>query len=165
MEAPTKLETIELRRGTVVVKGYSEIGRVDGRMARQSSSPPSRCAMSTGQPRGRPGYHAAQGAGDQRRSAVSYVDYEEIAGLVGGIDFMGKGEENASALPNYEAQFRTRSNLEVVSYDNNNQRMISVRAVQVTFPSGEVSWATAAFPILLACGHSQANCGWQGLAG
>src|SRR5204862_31664 len=83
---------------------------------------------------------AAMGVGDQHRSAFSYVDYDEIDGLMGGIDFMGKGEGNASALPNYEAQFRTRSNLEVVSFDNNNQRMISVRAVQVIFPSGEVTW-------------------------
>src|SRR5205085_4555265 len=117
MEAPTKLETIELRKGTVVVKGYNEIRRVDGEEG--SSIVVSAIEMkdvSRGNREMGLAITAAQGVGDQHRSAVSYVDYDEIDGLMGGIDFMGKGEGNASALPNYEAQFRTRSNLEVVSF-------------------------------------------------
>src|SRR5947208_2292208 len=52
---------------------------------------------------------------------------------------------SATPLSAYEAQYRTHSNLEFTSFDNNNQRMISVRAVQVIFPSGEVIWSTAHF--------------------
>jgi len=149
LEAPTRLESLELRKNTVIIKGYSEIGRVDGEDG--SSIVVSAIEMkdtTRGSHEMGLAIVAAQG-GDNRRSAVSYVDFDEITTLLAAIDSLGKADAQATGLSAYEAQYRTRSNLEFVSYDNNNQRMISVRAVQVLFPSGEVTWSTAHFRLPL----------------
>lgn len=149
IEAPTRLESLELRKGTVIIKGYSEVGRLDGEEG--SSIVVSAIEMKDTTR----GTHemglaivAAQG-GDNRRSAVSYVDFDEITALLAALDTMSKPDPEATRLSAYEAQYRTRSNLEFVSFDNNNQRMISVRAVQVVFPSGEVIWSTAHFRLTM----------------
>ena len=145
MEAPTRLEALELRKSTVIVKGYTEVGKVDGEEG--SSITVSAIEMKDTKIGSHETGIAIQAAGgaERERSAISYVDYEEIAALLTAIDSLAKPDPNATRLSAYEAQYRTRSNLEFTSFDNNNQRMISVRAVQVIFPSGEVIWSTAHF--------------------
>jgi hypothetical protein len=145
MEAPTKLESLELRKGTVIVKGYTEIGKVDGEEGSSITVSAIEMKDTTRGTREMGLAIVAQQGGEGRRQAISYVDFDEIAGLIAGMDVLAKPDLEATRLSAYEAQYRTRSNLEVVSFDNNNQRMISVRAVQVMFPSGEVIWATAHF--------------------
>jgi hypothetical protein len=149
MEAPTRLEALELRKNAVIVKGYTEVGKVDGEEGSSISvsaielKDTSRNTRELGL-----AIVAAQG-GDTRRQATSYVDFDEIAGLLTAIDYLAKPDPDATHLSAYEAQYRTRSNLEFVSFDNNNQRMISIRAVQVLFPSGEITWSTASFRLPL----------------
>jgi hypothetical protein len=145
LEPLTKLEALELRKGAVIVKGYSEIGRVDGE--NNTSIIVSAIEMrDTARNVKEMGLAiTAESRGDDRRHAVTYLDYEEIAGLLAAMDYMSKPDNEATKLSNYEAQYRTRGLLEVVSFDNNNQRMLSVRAVQVLFPSGEIIWTTAHF--------------------
>ena len=145
MEAPTRLESLELRKGTIILKGYTEVGKVDGEEG--SSVTVSAVEMKDS----KIGSHEmglaiqASGGGENARAANSYVDFEEIPALLTAIDSLSKPDPNATRLSAYEAQYRTHSNLEFLSFDSNNQRMISVRAVQVIFPSGEVIWATAHF--------------------
>jgi hypothetical protein len=144
-EAPTKLEALELRKSAVIVKGYTEVGRIDGED--NSSITISAIEMkdtARGSHEMGLAIVAAQG-GETRRSAVSYIDFDEITGLLTALEYLAKPDPEATRLSAYEAQYRTRSNLEFVSFDSNNQRMISVRAVQVLFPSGEVTWSTAQF--------------------
>jgi hypothetical protein len=145
LEAPTKLEALEFRKGTLIIKGYTEVGRVDGEDG--SSITVSAIEIKdSGRGVSEMGLAiVAAGGGEARRSAISYVDFDEIAGLLSALDSLGKPDPDATRLSAYEAQFRTRSNLEFVSFDSNNQRMISVKAVQVIFPSGEVTWSTAQF--------------------
>ena len=145
MEAPTRLEALELRKSAVIIKGYTEVGKVDGEEG--SSVTVSAIEMKDSARNAKESGLAivAVGGGEGRRQAISYVDFDEIAGLLAAIDAIAKPDPEATRLSAYEAQYRTRSNLELVSFDNNNQRMISVKAVQVIFPSGEVIWSTAQF--------------------
>jgi hypothetical protein len=145
MEAPTKLEALELRKSTIIIKGYTEVGKVDGEEG--SSITVSAIEMKDTKINSHEMGIAIQASGgaERERSAISYVDYEELAALLTAIDSLAKPDPTATRLSAYEAQYRTRSNLEFTSFDNNNQRMISVRAVQVIFPSGEVIWSTAHF--------------------
>jgi len=145
LEPPTRLEAMELRKGTVIVKGYTEIGRVDGEDGSFIViSAIELRDMTRGTKESGLAIASHQG-GDARRSAISYVDYDEMDGFLAAIDSLGKLDPEATKLTSYEAQYRTRSNLELVSFDSNGQRMISIRAVQVLFPSGELAWSTSHF--------------------
>jgi hypothetical protein len=149
MEAPTRLELLELRKSTVIVKGYSEIGKVDGEDGSSITVSAIEMKDATRGTREMGLAIVSTQGGDTRRSSVSYVDFDEISGLLSAIDTLGKPDPEATRLASYEAQYRTRSNLEFVGYDSNSQRMISVRAVQVIFPSGEVIWSTAHFRLTM----------------
>jgi hypothetical protein len=145
MDAPTRLEALELRKATVIIKGYTEVGRVDGEEGSSIAVSAIEMKDTTRGTREMGLAIVAIQGGEGRRQAISYVDFDEIAGLLTAMDTLAKPDPEATRLSAYEAQYRTRSNLEFVSFDNNNQRMISVRAVQVIFPSGEVTWSTAHF--------------------
>jgi len=149
MEAPTRLESLELRKSTVIVKGYSEVGRVDGEDGSSITVSAIEMKDTTRGTREMGLAIVSTQGGDTRRSSVSYVDFDEITGLLAALDALAKPDPEATRLASYEAQYRTRSNLEFVGYDNNSQRMISVRAVQVIFPSGEVIWSTAHFRLTM----------------
>jgi hypothetical protein len=145
MEAPTKLEGLELRKSTIIVKGYTEVGKVDGEDGSSINVSAIEIKDATrGTKEMGLAIVAVQG-GEGRRQAISYVDFDEIAGLLSAIDYLAKPDAEATRLSAYEAQYRTKSSLEFVSFDSNNQRMVSVRAVQVIFPTGEPVWATAQF--------------------
>jgi hypothetical protein len=149
MEAPTRLEALELRKNTVIVKGYTEVGKVDGEEGSSISVSAIELKDTTRNTKEMGLAIVAAQGGDTRRQAISYVDFDEITGLLNAIDYLAKPDPDATRLSAYEAQYRTRSNLEFVSFDNNNQRMISIRAVQVLFPSGEVTWSTASFRLTM----------------
>ncbi len=149
MEAPTRLEALELRKNAVIVKGYTEVGKVDGEEGSSISVSAIELKDTTRNTKEMGLAIVAAQGGDTRRQAISYVDFDEITGLLNAIDYLAKPDPDATRLAAYEAQYRTRSNLEFVSFDNNNQRMISIRAVQVLFPSGEVTWSTAQFRLTM----------------
>src|SRR5258706_5281462 len=149
MEAPTRLEALELRKNAVIVKRYTEVGKVDGEEGSSISVSAIELKDTTRNTQEMGLAIVATQGGDTRRQAISYVDFDEITGLLNAIDYLAKPDPDATRLAAYEAQYRTRSNLEFVSFDNNNQRMISIPAVQVLFPSGEVTWSTAQFRLTM----------------
>src|SRR5436305_8433014 len=90
IEAPTRLEALELRKGTLIVKGYTEIGRVDGEDASSITvSAIELKDMTRGSKEMGLAIVAAQG-GETRRQAISYVDFDEITALLTALDYLAK---------------------------------------------------------------------------
>src|SRR5688572_24331256 len=79
MEAPTRLEALELKKSAVIVKGYTEVGRIDGEdgssiaVSAIEMKDSAKGTTETGLA------IVAVGSGEGRRQAISYVDFDEIA--------------------------------------------------------------------------------------
>jgi len=146
---PTRIEAAQQRKGSVVVKGYSEIGVVQG----QSGSAIRVLAVEVSDTtRGAKEYGVAiavdRASGQFTREVVSYLDYEEIDSLLGAIDALARLDNSATTLMNFDAIYRTHGDVELTSFTpTNGARGVALRCTQTIRPSGNIAWSTAYFTL------------------
>jgi hypothetical protein len=142
----TVLESQSLAKGMLIVKGYTDVATLAG----DDDSSVRTTAVEVAQPsekfRGII-FTIHQGGRAGAREAVAYLDEDEIKPLGEALDAMSRLERGASPMNDFEGCYRTRGNLEITNYNRGGARMVSLRAVQVLLPSGEITWATARFSV------------------
>jgi hypothetical protein len=142
----TVIESNALRTGMTVTKGYNRIGEVagdDGSVIRISA-----VQVAVGESEKFRGLLVqVQQARGGVRSAVSYVDEDELGPLITAVADLAKLQPQNNHLTDLDASFRTRGDLEVVNVNNNGARSAGVRGTQVIRPTGQIVWATAALNI------------------
>jgi hypothetical protein len=141
---PTTLEARSLQQGVLLVKGYTDVAALDGD---NSSVRTTAVQISGGETVYGIIFTIRQNSRDGLREAIGYLDEDEIDPLAGALEAVARLERGASIMDDFEGHYRTRGNLEITNYDRNGARMISIRAVQVLLPSGEITWATARFSV------------------
>lgn len=140
----TKIEAVALRKGALILRGYSDVGSVQG----DSSTLYVRAIEVTDKSKDEKRYGLELSVVTQLRTVVSYLDDDDLDAFGEAIDSLGKLDNNATAMMSFDATFRTRSDLQVTSFvPNSGGRMIALRAVQTLRPSGQLVWATAYFPL------------------
>lgn len=113
----TSIGNFEARTGTVIVKGFGEIGSVTANGATISV----RCKESTDVSSNRKQYGLAVFIATSQHTDIAYVDYDEIESLTSSIDYLGKISYNVTSLPSFEATYTTRSGLRIVAYSPRRQ--------------------------------------------
>ena len=119
LEPRTKLERIDDRHSTVVIKGFTRITtvevsgvRIDAVDLREMSNV-SRAkgivVVVTGEGANREG-------GNRPRDNRAYVDYEEIEPLLNAIDAASRVDETMTKFPGFEAKYRTLGDLEITVF-------------------------------------------------
>lgn len=106
----TRLEAALETRGSVLVKGSTQVGSVTGLRGTATVTSweivDARTAVRV--------YGVSVTIRDNERpdeEEVVYVDYEELDPLVAGLDYILKLENTATKLARFEAQYRTRGEL------------------------------------------------------
>lgn len=110
----TKFEQFSVQDGAVLIKGFTHVGQVEGEnktgLAVESWEITN---VVTGQ--------KVQGLviGTTNNSVVgypgrSYVDYEEIAPLLKGIDYLMKVDKSATKYERFQADYRTKGDVSIV---------------------------------------------------
>jgi hypothetical protein len=107
----TEIENFEARTNTVIVKGA---GTVSVR-SKESSD------ISSG---GKEYGIAIELAGQTPPRQLAILDEEELAPLVNGLDYLSKITSDASALPAFVAEFKTKSGLRFVALSTRRQSSI-----------------------------------------
>ena len=111
----TKLEAFSARTGIVLVKGFTNLGTVNGmgrvsidvREFRDASNPKSAQ------------YGVAfevKDSGRLERENTSYIDEDEIDSLIRGLDYISKIDRSVTTFGNFEAQYRTKGDLSLVVF-------------------------------------------------
>ncbi len=120
LEPRTKLETLEQRIGAVIIKGYSDIGSLEGRNGTLEVESHEFTDAATG----RKEYglriivRTTPRAERAETEESAYVDYDEIEPLLKGLDRIGKTDRSSTQLSNFEARYRTRGDFEVTLFNN-----------------------------------------------
>lgn len=110
MEPRTKLEAFDERYGTVVVKGFTQVNSIDVRGVRVDAVELRDTARATRVT----GIVIALGSGGERpQENRAYIDYEEIDGLLAGIDAVSRVNETLTKLVGFEGKYRTLGDFEV----------------------------------------------------
>ena len=109
LEPRTKLEALEDRHSTVLIKGFTRIAtvvvpgvRIDAVEMREMGN------VSRAK-----GIVVVLDGGEKLRGNRAFVDYEEIDPLLNAIDSMVRIDETATKLAGFEARYKTQGDLEI----------------------------------------------------
>ena len=108
-EPRTKLEAIEDRHSTVVIKGFTRITTVEVRGVRVDAIEMRELGNAT---RAK-GLVVILSGGDRPDDNRAFVDYEEIDPLLNAIDAIGRVDESATKLVGFEARYKTQGDFEI----------------------------------------------------
>ena len=115
-EPRTKLEELDERYNSVIIKGFTGITTVDVRGVAIEAIE----MRDTGKTPVPNGVLVAKGivvvlreGGDRPNDNRAFVDYEEIDSLLNAIDVISRVDETATKLPGFEARYKTNGDLEI----------------------------------------------------
>jgi hypothetical protein len=110
LEPRTKLEAIEDRHSTVVIKGFTRITTVDVRGVRIDAIEMRELGNVA---RGKGLVVVLREGGERPDDNRAFVDYEEIEPLLNAIDAISRIDETATKLAGFEARYKTQGDLEI----------------------------------------------------
>jgi len=123
-EPKTKLEAFQAKTGAVIIRGFSTIGSIEGRF---STSAQVECKEFTDASSGKKEYGVTitvtDRSSDYKRENTSYIDYDEIDSLLKGIDYIAKIDKNATKLDLFQADYRTKGDLMVSTFDDSDGKV------------------------------------------
>ena len=112
-EPRTRLEEYEDRLETVIVKGFMGIGTVSGR---NGSAEVSAVELKDTADSTRVSGVAIQLAAGGQQEIQSFVDYEEIDGLIRGLDAVARADDRITKMPSFSATYRTKDDFGIVVF-------------------------------------------------
>jgi hypothetical protein len=113
----TKLEAFTGATGAVLLKGYTEMGSVKGAGSANMTAMTFRNAATGKETSGI--IIEIRGSGSSYANAPrSYIDYDEISGLLDGIDYITKTDSTVTKLKNFEAIYSTKGDLRITVFNN-----------------------------------------------
>jgi hypothetical protein len=112
----TKLESFTGESGAVIIKGYTEVGSVRSLGSVTVSAMTFRNAKIGQESKGLSISVGEVGA--YSRPSHAFIDYEEIAELVAGIDYISQADATVTKLANYEAIYSTKGGFKITVFNN-----------------------------------------------
>jgi hypothetical protein len=117
----TDLEMFEAQTGTVIVKGFGEVGTISTSAGIISVRVKESMNVSTGARQ----YGIAVGfTGNDQSIERLVVDYGELDSMLNGIDYLSKVTYDATTLPGFEAEYATKSGLRIIAFSSRRQGVI-----------------------------------------
>ena len=110
LEPRTKLEAIEDRHSTVILKGFTRISTIEVRGIRVDAVEMREMGNVS---RAKGLVIALREGGERPEDNRAFVDYEEIDSLLNAIDVISRVDETATRLVGFEARFKTLGDLEI----------------------------------------------------
>ena len=144
LEPRTRLEALQLKIGAVIVRGSQRVGAVRHLAQGRVEVAALEVIDTNSNLRARGLSLTIEEAGERGREAVVFVDYDELAGLMDGLESMSRLDRGETQLPNFEVSYRTKGDLIVSVFST---RSGIVRCVvsggpytpaAVSFPAEEV---------------------------
>lgn len=134
----TNIEKATLVKDAVALKGYTDVGDVQADNGATIRVTAVQVNLNSDTLLG-----VAISIRGANRTAVSFVDYDELDALINALDTLGKLQPPVTTLANYQGDFRTKGNAQLSNIDENGGRVLVVRTVQILDPSGQIIWSTA----------------------
>jgi hypothetical protein len=111
LEPRTKLEALDDRHSTVIIKGFTRITTVDVRGVRVDAVEMRDLGSAVGRAKGL--VITLREGGEQPKEDRAFVDYDEIDLLLNAIDAVSRVDESVTKLAGFEARYKTIGDLEV----------------------------------------------------
>jgi hypothetical protein len=142
----TQLEKLMQSRATVLVKGYTDIGTLqgeDGASLRVTAVD----IQATSHNRRESGLAVQIVGRSGNRSVMSFVDGDEIKSLLDALDTIAKVDHSVTRLADFESSYRTRGDLEISNIRTSGGRLVTLAGTQILSPSGMVLTGSISFRV------------------
>lgn len=124
----TKQEAFESQNGMVILQGYTNMGAAEGEfnsvtiVKSNELSNPATLKREYGLI-----FELLDLSGGSRasRSITSYVDYDEIASLIKGIDYISKADKSITTLERFRADYKTKWDLWISKFSEESKGTIT----------------------------------------
>lgn len=113
LEPRTKLEALEERQNTVVIKGFTRITTLEVRGMRIDAVEMREMGNVS---RAKGIVVSLREGGERPNENRAFIDYEEIDPLLNAIDAVGRVDENVTKLAGFEARYRTLGDFEIAVF-------------------------------------------------
>lgn len=113
----TEIENFELQTGTVIVKGFDDVGS----LTTSAGTISVRCKESSDPAGGQKKYGVSVLLTSDRTRGFMVVDYEELVPLIQAMDYLSKISYNVTPMPVFDAEFTTKSGVEVIAHSERHQ--------------------------------------------
>jgi hypothetical protein len=117
----TEIENFEARTNTVIVKGFGQVGSVSIGAGTVVVMTKESADISSGL---RDYGIAVELTGQNPPRQIAFLDEDELSPLANGLDYLSKITSDASALPAFTAEFKTRSGLCFAAHSSRRQSTI-----------------------------------------
>lgn len=131
----TKIEAFQAQTGAVVIKGYSEIGRVNAMGSVEVSAMEFTDASTSKKQTGV--LIEIKAAGRLENEDRSFIDYDEISALLEGLDYIGRATADVTKLGQFEATYKTKGYFSATAFNNTSGK------ISAAVKSGYIRPATA----------------------
>lgn len=124
----TKLEAFEAQTGTVIIRGFSNVGSIRGLYGTSIDVEAREFTNATS---GRKEYGITVTVKETQRlerDSTSYIDYDEIDSLLRGIDYIGKIKRDVTTLQEFQADYRTKGDLSVSTFTSGPNVMAAIKS-------------------------------------
>jgi len=112
----TKIESFQAQTGSVIITGYSETGTLMAQLGTQMSVEAREFTNAASGKKESGILIGVKQGGRLDHENSSYIDYDEIESLLRGIDYISKIQPSVTKLSSFQADYRTRGELEVSTY-------------------------------------------------
>lgn len=125
-KAKTKLEAFVAQDGVVVIRGFSKVGDIRGQFG-SSLVVETKEFTNAGSGKREHGITVqVKEAGRLERDHTSFVDFDEIPSLLKGLEYIGKVDKSSTTLDQFQADYRTKGDLVVSTFNDAGGSKISV---------------------------------------
>lgn len=135
-QSRTKLEAFQAQSGAVIIKGYSEIGRVAA-LGFVTVTAMEFTDATSGRREAGVAIDIKEG-GRLETKDRSFIDYDEIEALIKGIDYISRATNSVTKLEMFEAIYKTKGNFSAVAFNSSRSAKI-----ETAVKTGHVRPATA----------------------
>ena len=113
---PTRIEAFEVQTGVILLKAVGHVGEISAKGSIISVRYKETTDARTG--RKEHGMAIAVKEGDQPED-VTFIDYDEVDGLLDGLNYINTVTFTVTPLPTFEASYMTRGGLHIAAYTSN----------------------------------------------
>jgi len=131
-KAETKIEQFSAKTGVVIIKGFEEIGSLQGLYSTSVNIESKEFSnVSDGTKQYGITIQAFKENGKYDKKHTSFIDYDEIDSLIQGIEYIGKVKPDATKFKDFQADYSTRGNLKISTFNSSDRLMAAVSSGRV----------------------------------
>lgn len=126
-EPSTKLEKIQELKGSILIKGYTDIGFLYGKYGKKLTTTLFQFDDKKSNTQTFGLNVEVETSDKYNKTSSSYIDYNELSSLIKGLEYIEKITSNPTDLQHYEASYSTNGGLKIINFNTADGALVVIQ--------------------------------------